>query len=42
MIKNFENILDDFHRENCVLLNSVQDFTEIEASEFFPMFTQSN
>ena len=35
--------VNDTLRENCVLLNSVQEFIEIEAwlyLTFFPMFTQ--
>ena len=37
--------LGKIHRENCVFLNSVQEFIEIEAladSDPFHMFTQSN
>ena len=29
--ESFANIVNDTHRENCILLNSVQEFIEIEA-----------
>ena len=37
-------VINENHNENCVLLNSVQEFNEIEAwgdSDLFPMFSHS-